>query len=167
MRSCIFQHVFETHACRPSPLSRRFSTWKMRSEAKSTLLELCGLFWRASTRRAPFHGVITLNRKQRPLYWRITNHVKRKEHRVFSGRWQQIHYPHLGHNARMKQKPVISKRAPNDIRTTTAKCHGLFINVSFAGVVYVFFPVGKGVGCLIVITPPPLKLRMHSHWGIH
>lgn len=61
----------------------------------------------------------------------------------------------------MKQKPVISKRAPNDIRTTTAKCHGLFINVSFAGVVYVFFPVGKGVGCLIVIPPPSSQGRIH------
>lgn len=45
------------------------------------------------------------------------------------------------------KKPVISKRAPNDIRTATAKCHGLFIKVPLVLAVHVllfFFSLQEG-----------------------
>lgn len=47
------------------------------------------------------------------------------------------------------KKPVISKRAPNDIRTATAKCQGLFIKVPLALVMHAlllfwFFFLQKG-----------------------
>lgn len=98
---CVFHHIFFTReemgfVCASSVLSvaasRMYayritevsSTWKVRLCPEEKRNSLC---WRAvdfffleslDAQGSVFYGVITLNRKQRPLYWRITNHMKQK-----------------------------------------------------------------------------------------